>query len=247
MDLPEYYLPPVIEKNARKGYKPPSKGEQLATIIAYLDSLITRRGFFRRRRGEELVRIIVLHYPIDVYCKGDSCIIMDPVTGEVIRDIGFIAQVVFLLQHPLKTPYLEPEIEVEPANPAEPAEEYFDDEKYLIPRPKTGEGRYYVPLIIAYYRGQRGVRVEIVPPLYYLSGFQRNHPGVRRFENIIYLIKRIPLDTRSIIEQAEQAEWLLDRGDLRKSLERGLVKLRDKGVVKRRLVEELMDTYVRSS
>ncbi len=246
MDLPEYYLPPVIEKNARKGYKPPSRGEQIASIILYLDGFIRRKGFFKRRRVEELSRILILHYPIDLFCRGDECIIVDPVTGEVIRDVGFIAQVVFLLQHPSKTPYLEPEIELEALNPVEPSDELFSDESVLVPRPKTGEARYYVPLIIARYRGEEGNRIIIVPPLYYLTGFKKNYPGIRSFDNIVYLVKRVPLDESSISDQMDSFEWLLDRGDLRKSLEQGLQKLRGKGIVKKKTVDEIIENYIRS-
>ena len=240
----EYYLPPVIEKNAKKGYRPPSRGEIIACIVSYLDSMTRKTGFIRRRPRERLIRIVLLHYPIDLMCRDRECVLVDPVVGEIIDDQGLLAQLIFLLQHPSPSPYLEPSIEIEPLNPLEYSDDLFVREEILVPAPKTGSGRYYVPLIIAVFEGKDGARTMVVTPLYYLSEFPSKYHGIRSFDKISKLISRIPIDAEGLEEQAVLADWILEKGDARKSLEDGLAKLKEKGVINNREMNHILKRYV---
>ncbi len=240
----EYYLPPVIEKNAKKGYRPPSKGEIIACIVSYLDSMAKKTGFIRKHPAEKVTRIVLLHYPVDLMCRGNECVLVDPVVGEVIDDPGLLAQLIFLLQHPSPSPYLEPSIEIEPLNPLEYSDDLFAREEILVPAPKTGSGRYYVPLIIAVFEGKDGIRTVIATPLYYLSDFPSKYHGIRSFDKIAKLVSRVPIDKEGLEEQAVLADWMLERGDTRKSLESGLARLKEKGVLNNREMNHILKKYV---
>ncbi len=243
MSLKEYYLPPVIEKNAKKGYKPPNRGEMLASILIYLVDKARKKGLLVKKPVERITKILIIHYPIDVFCIADKCILIDPVIGEVIDDIGLIAQLVFLLQHPSPTPFIEPSIEIEALNPLEFSEKLVSDE-YSIPLLKTGNARYYVPLIAVEYVSRNDRRVEVYPPIYYLAEFPTKRKGIKEFGQIAKLVKRIPIDLDAVRDHLEMSEWILDNAGLRDSIQKGIDKLYKRGIISRRSKEYFMKEYI---
>ncbi len=241
--MKEYYLPPVIEKNAKKGYKPPDKGRMLASILIYLVDHGRKRGLLFRRPVEKVSRILLIHYPIDVFCIADKCILLDPVVGEPIYDTGLIAQLVFLLQHPSPTPFLEPSIVIEALNPIEFNEELIRDE-YSIPPLKTGSARYYTPLIGVLYISPKGLRVDIMPPIYYLAEFPTRYRGIKAFDHLGKLVKRVPLDMEGLRDRLEMIDWILDRSDIRDSVQKGVDKLYGDGIISRKTRNYFMKEYI---
>jgi hypothetical protein len=67
--LRRLYLPPVIEKNLKSGYKPPSLAETLAVIIGFADSKLPRIGFIRKRPSSRIWRLGLLYYPLQLSCN----------------------------------------------------------------------------------------------------------------------------------------------------------------------------------
>jgi hypothetical protein len=239
----EYYLSPVIEKNARKGYKPPDKSLILASIIYYLDLKTSKRGIFIRKPVEKIRRIVLLYYPIDILCINDKCMATDPLREKFVEDHMIIGALAFLILYPSTTPYLDQYIVLDAAEPIEYSLEDYKEE-YSVPRPKTGPGRYYVPFIVCLYEGPHGRRLSVEPPLYYLADFPRKYHGVRTFNGLRRLLSDKQIDIEALEEETENKEWILERDIIRNSLEIGLWKLKDKKVIKDTEAKTIIKRYL---
>jgi hypothetical protein len=215
----------------------------LATIIYYLDSKASKRGIIIKKPVEKIRRVMLLYYPIDILCINDKCMVTDPLREKFVEDHMIIGALAFLIQHPSTTPYLDQYIVLDAAEPIEYSLKDYKEE-YSIPRPKTGPGRYYVPFIVCLYEGPYGRRLGVEPPLYYLADFPRKYHGVRTFEGLRRLLSDRQIDLETLEEEAENKEWILERGMIRNSLERGLWKLRDKRVINDKEVKTIIKRYL---
>lgn len=240
--MKEYYLPPVIEKSAKNGYKPPEKPLLLASIIYYLNNKARKRGLFKRKNAEKIRRVVLIYYPVDVLCIDDKCIVVDPINECIISDPLLIGELSFLLQHPSNTPYLEESIVIDGGEPLEYSQSSFVDE-YVIPKPPGGPGRYYIPFISVIYEGKAGRRVVIEPPIYYLCDFPRKYRGVKPFESFKSLLLRTNIDLDDIMDRLMLHKWILENASIKAMVENGLNKLKNKGVVKKREVSEIIRDY----
>jgi len=225
-----HYLPPVIEKNARKGYSAPSVETMYATIALHAVSLMKIKGFFVRKPVEKLESILAIHYPIDLVCVGEKCMLKDPVADQLIMDHGVIGSLAFLLQHPEKHPYIEPYIVIEKQYSSFSEDQYV--EEYSVPYMKTGPGRYYIPFI-AYLIVNKRERVLIEPPIYYLTGFPVKKATVRVFESLRSIVRNMEneVPVEKLIDLLKKNRDYMRRPETRKSIETGLSKLYELGVI----------------
>ncbi|OYT40377.1 MAG: hypothetical protein B6U89_02395 [Desulfurococcales archaeon ex4484_58] len=226
--MKKYYLPPVIEKNARKGYRPPEHSTMLALILARLSVLVKRKGFIFKKPVEKIKNILFINYPIDIMCIDGKCMALDPVKGETIKSHGVIGALALLLQHSSKTPYLEPYVDIDA-----PIREYTSEmyiEEYSIPLLKTGSARYYVPFIASLLISDT-YRIVIEPPMYYLVEFPQVKETFKVFETLRIYIDRIPMKENEIMRYMEIYMGYLEKPSVRKDIEDGLKNLFDKKVL----------------
>ncbi len=226
--MKKYYLPPVIEKNAHKGYFPPDEDTIVAVITTYIATLVKIKGILFKKSAEKLVGYLLIHYPLDIVCSEENnCMIYDPVKKETVKDYGVIGSTVFLLQHPSKTPYTTPYIDIEAGEYSGEEIEYI--EEYSIPRLRTGPGRYYLPLIAILLKDKEE-RLIYKPPLYYLVGFT-SKKKFKEFEPLNILIEKTGLSREKIIELIIKYKEHFVTPEFRKKVETGLRNLYDKKTI----------------
>lgn len=220
--LKEYYLPPVLESNARKGYIVPSYDIMLAALLAYISTRVKTRGFIFKKAAEKLVSLMTLYYPIDIMCIDAKCMAINPVTREIIKDHGVIGSLAFMLKHPSLKPYLEPYIEIKSGQYSYSEETYI--EEYSIPPLKTGPARYYIGYNVFLLSGDTE-RVIIEPPLYYMVGYPMTKQYFRVFESLKKYISTIPYSSEKLVLELNKYRDFLQNPHIRISIEEGLKKL----------------------
>ncbi len=226
--LKKYYLPPVLEANAKRGYLVPDQDTMIATLVTHASTLVKTRGFIFKKPVEKLNSILIIHYPIDIQCINDKCMAFDPVNGEVIYDHGVIGSLAFMLQHPSTTPYLDPYIDIEAPTMAYREEHY--SEEYSIPPLKSGPGRYYVPLI-SYLLINSETRLLIEPPVFYMVGYPMTKRVFRVFESLRKYTLTIPYRREELVIELNRYVDRFQNPLTRKNIEEGLKKLYDKRVI----------------
>ena len=66
--MKKYYLPPVLESNAKKGYIVPDHDAMLAALLAYVSTRVKTKGFIFKKAAEKLTSMLTIYYPIDIKC-----------------------------------------------------------------------------------------------------------------------------------------------------------------------------------
>ncbi len=222
--MKKYYLPPVLESNAKKGYIVPDHDAMLAALLAYISTRVKTKGFIFKKAAEKLTSMLTIYYPIDIKCIDKMCMAINPVTHEVIKDHGIIGSLAFMLQHPSPKPYMDPFIEVESGDVEYTTDMYI--EEYSIPPLKTGPGRYYVGYT-AFLLMDTSTRVLVEPPIYYMVGYPMTKQVLRVFEPLRKYVSTIPYSTEKLVLELNRYREYFYSPSKRVSIEEGLKKLYD--------------------
>jgi len=227
--LKQYFLPPVLESNAKKGYLVPSEEVILATIVTYCVKLVRFRGVLFRKPVEKLESFMNIYYPIDVKCINSKCMALDPVRNKLILDHGIIGSIAFMLQHPSPKPLIEPYISLNAPDSTYSLDMFI--EEYSIPFLKTGSGRYYVGFNTFLIRNHGKHRVVIEPPIYYMAEYPFTKETIRVYNPLRKLIELKSIGERDLMDKLLEYRVFLTNPYIKKKIENGLKTLFDKKVI----------------
>ncbi|MEM4691516.1 MAG: hypothetical protein QXT88_04120, partial [Desulfurococcaceae archaeon] len=137
------YLPYVLEKDLKKGYRVIVDEEEAWGFV----SLYLYRTFRRRRflfgKYEKISEIYVLNYPLLMKCYNDKCYFFDIENNVLIKDYGIIGSLAILSTYSSLTPYFTDSIDLSYSF----HNDFNIDENYSIPPLKSGEGIYRLTYI----------------------------------------------------------------------------------------------------
>lgn len=235
--LKTLYLPYVLEKDLKKGYRVIVDEEEAWGFV----SLYLYRTFRRRRflfgKYEKISEIYVLNYPLLMKCYNDKCYFFDIENNVLIKDYGIIGSLAILSTYSSLTPYFTDSIDLSYSF----NNDFNIDENYSIPPLKSGEGIYRLTYICVNFENKES-RLIIQPPIYYIPPIALYSDFViREFSEF----KRIPIDPKLISKRYVHAN--IDKYEFYRRIlvkaKTGLEKLVDKKLIEPRDVLKIMLMY----